>query len=1012
MKRIAKYLLFGSALLIANWVWSNAGIFNENRSNRVKSTIDSLALEYDAYNVDTNNIRKFNKRRHNRKHKRENWADSVYKSLSPDERLGQLFMVAAWSNKDQKHREQIEKLICDYNIGGIMFMQGGPYREAMLCNNYQALSKTPLLVSMDAEWGLAMRLDSVTKYPKQMTLGAIQNDSLIYQMGVQLARECKRLGIHVNFAPVVDVNSNPDNPVIGYRSFGENKYNVARKGTAYMMGMQSQHVMSNAKHFPGHGDTDVDSHKELPQINHSRQRMDTLELYPFAELIKNGLTSIMVGHLNVPSLDTAKGSIASLSPRVVQHLLKDSLRFKGLVFTDALNMKGVSSFYKPGVVDAKALLAGNDMLLYAEDVPTAIQEIKNAIDSCQLTWEDIYARCYRILKAKEWVGLNKSNFIDTRNLSKDLNSTASDLLNRKLYEAAQTLLVNKNNILPLQRLDTLRIASLSLGDRTINTFQKTLSNYSNVAHFNLSNEAAKSTRDSVLRELKKYNLVLACLNNTNVRPNKNFGVTERSMNFLDSLNSSTKVVLTVLANPICLNKFKNPRQFEALIMDYEEVEYTERLSAELIFGGATAKGKLAFTIPGWFKAGDGIELDNQLRFKYVIPEEIGIPSERLAKIDTIIEDAIRQHATPGCQVLVAKNNKVFYQKSFGNTTYENKQKIDNDFVYDIASVTKISASVLSLMKLYEEGKINLDSTLAYYLPELKGTNKANLIIRDMLTHQAGLKAWIPFWKSTMDKGDWKSSVYSKSPNDMMSTQVADSMYVLNSFKDTIFKVITQSSLEPVKKYLYSDLGYYYFKNIIEKITTDSLQNYVGKIYDQLGMSSTGYLPRRSISIDRIVPTEYDMSFRKQLLQGYVHDQGAALLGGVGGHAGLFSDANDLAKLMQMYLNKGEYGGERYLAESTLNTFTDCQFCDDGNRRAIGFDKPEPNPQKDSPCCTCVSLLSYGHTGFTGTMVWMDPQNQLLYVFLSNRVYPDAENKKLVQLGVRTKVQEAIYDALR
>lgn len=978
----------------------------------MKATLDSLALDYDLANVDSASIKKFNKRKHSRKHKRENWTDSVYKSLSPEERLGQLFMVAAWSNKDQKHREEIEKLICDYHIGGIMFMQGGPYREAMLCNNYQALSKTPLLVSMDAEWGLAMRLDSVAKYPKQMTLGAIQNDSLVYQMGVQIARECKRIGIQVNFAPVVDINSNPDNPVIGYRSFGEDKFNVARKGTVYMKGMQTLHVLSNAKHFPGHGDTDVDSHKALPVINHSRERMDSIELYPFKELIKNGLASVMVAHLNIPAYDTTRNSASSLSRAVVTGLLKDSLKFKGLVFTDALNMKGVSNFYKPGVLDAKALIAGNDMLLFAEDVPTAMQEIKNAIDSCEISWSDVYARCYRILKAKEWAGLNQIKPIETKNLANDLNSTASELLNRKLYEAALTVLTNKDSILPLKRLDTLRIASLSMGDRQLNTFQKTLENYTSITHFNVTNDAPKFLRDSVMKELAKFNLVLGCINNTNVRPNKNFGVSDFTINFIDSVKARTKVILTVLANPICLSKFKDPLKYDALIMAYEEVEFTQRLSAELIFGGATSKGKLAFTIPGFFKSGTGIDLGEPIRFKYVLPEELNISAVDLAKIDTLVNSAIKQHATPGCQIFVAKAGKVFYNKSFGNTTYENTVPIDNASVYDIASVTKVSASVLALMKLYEQGKLDLDSSLVYYLPELKGTSKEKLIIRDILTHQARLKAWIPFWKNTMEKGDWKPSLYSRIPTPLISTQVADSLYILNSFADSIYSTISSSALEAQKKYLYSDLGYYYLKKIIEKQTKDSLQNYVGKIYSQLGMTTTGYLPRKKMDVKRIVPTEYDLNFRKQLVHGYVHDQGAALLGGVGGHAGLFSDANDLAKLMQMYLNNGLYGGERYIQTQTMQTFTNCQYCEEDNRRAIGFDKPEPNPLKDDPCCSCVSLLSFGHTGFTGTMVWVDPANQLVFVFLSNRVYPDAENKKLVQLGIRTKVQELIYDALK
>ncbi len=1012
MKGRTKLVLIAFTLLLAGLVNSRNIVHSEYKVNRMKATLDSLSMEYDLNLVDSAAIKKFNKKKHSRKHKKVNWADSVYQSLSPDERLGQLFMVAAWSNKDQKHKDEIEKLICDYHIGGLMFMQGGPYREARLTNYYQALSKTPLLISMDAEWGLAMRIDSVSKYPKQMTLGAIQNDSLIYEMGVQIGKECKRLGIQVNFAPVVDVNSNPANPVIGYRSFGEDKWNVARKGIAYMKGLQSQHVLSNAKHFPGHGDTDVDSHKALPVINHSRERMDTLELYPFAELINNGLTSIMVGHLNVPVYDTTRNSPASLSRAVVTNLLKDSLHFKGLVFTDALNMKGVSNYYKPGIVDAKALLAGNDVLLFAEDVPTAIQEIKNAIDSCQISWNDVYKKCYRILKAKEWAGLNKSQYIETKDLSKDLNSLQAELLNRKLYEASLTLLTNNNSILPLKRLDTLKIASLSMGDKQVNTFQKTLEKYTKVTHFNIGNEASKSLRDSVMKELGKFNLVLACLNNTNVRPLKNFGVSERTINFIDSVKARTNLILTVLANPFCLSKFKNPLHYNAIVMGYEEAEYSQSLCAELIFGGATSKGKLAFTVPGLFKNGSGIDIGNPIRFKYVLPEEVNIAAEKLARIDTLVTDAIAQHATPGCQILVAKEGKVFYQKSFGSPTYENKKMVDNTLVYDLASVTKVASSLLVLMKQYDSGKLYLDSSLAFYLPELKGSDKGNLIIRDILTHQAKLKAWIPFWKNTMEKGEWKSTLYSKQSSPTHSIQVADSLYLLNTYVDSIYSTINNSTLEPKKKYLYSDLGYYYLKKVIEKLSGDSLQHSVGKIYAQLGMTSTGYLPLQVMDKEIIAPTEYDLSFRKQLIQGHVHDQGAAMMGGVGGHAGLFSNANDLAKLMQMYLNKGEFGGEKYIESSTLTSFTDCQYCDDGNRRALGFDKPEPNLQKEGPSCTCVSLLSFGHTGFTGTMVWIDPALQLVYVFLSNRVYPDAENKKLVQLGVRTKVQEVIYDAIK
>ncbi len=450
------------------------------------------------------------------------WADSVFKTLSPDERIAQLFMVAAYSNKDKTHYKEIKLLVEDYKIGGLIFFQGGPIRQANLANAYQSFSKVPLLMSMDAEWGLAMRLDSTTKFPRQMTLGAIQNDSLIYQMGAEIARQCKRLGMQINFAPVIDINNNPLNPVIGNRSFSENKYNVTRKALMYMKGMQHNHVLACGKHFPGHGDTDSDSHKTLPTVKASKERLDTLELYPFRELISQGLGSMMVAHLSIPSLDTTKNQASTLTKKIVTGLLKDTLGFKGLIFTDALNMKGVSKFYKPGEVDVKALIAGNDVLLFAEDVPTAIKQIKIAIDNGEISQEEIDKRCMKILLVKQWSGLNNYSKIKIKNLYNDLNTVNSVLINRKLTEASLTLLQNKDNLIPIQNLDTLRIASLSLGYKELNSFQKTLSNFAPVTHFGIDKEAKKAVFDSVLIALKDFNLVIVHINNTNNKPDKDF----------------------------------------------------------------------------------------------------------------------------------------------------------------------------------------------------------------------------------------------------------------------------------------------------------------------------------------------------------------------------------------------------------------------------------------------------------------------------------------------------------
>ncbi len=942
------------------------------------------------------------------------WADSVFKTLTPDERLAQLFMVAAYSNKDNAHVKEIKDLVDKYKIGGLIFFQGGPVRQAIQANCYQSCSKVPLFMSIDAEWGLAMRLDSTTKFPRQMTLGAIHDDSLIYEMGFEIARQCKRLGMQINFAPVVDINNNPLNPVIGNRSFGENKYNVAKKALMYMNGMQDNKVLANAKHFPGHGDTDSDSHKTLPTINSSRERLDTLELYPFKELIAQGLGSLMVAHLSIPALDTTHNQPSTLTKKIVTGLLKDTLGFKGLIFTDALNMKGVSKFYKPGEADVKALLAGNDVLLFAEDVPTAIAEIKKAIELGDISQEEIDKRCMKILLAKQWAGLNHYSKIKLKNLYEDLNTPNAELINRKLTEASLTLLQNKNDILPLQHLDSAKIASVSLGYKALSIFQQTLSNYSAVKHFGVDKDAKAPAFDTVLSQLKNYDPVIVHINNTNNKPDKDFGLTPQVLAMLKAIIKEHKVIVNVAANPYILAKLDSIQLAEAVIMSYENSDYSESYSAQLIFGGVGSTGKLPITASQYFKVGTGIDT-KPVRLKYTIPEELGFDSKKLAKIDSIAMSGIKEKVFPGCQVLVAKDGKIIYQKSFGHHAYDTKIKVKNTDLYDIASITKIAASTASLMKLVDEGKVNLDNPLCYYMPELEGSNKQNIVIREMMTHQAGLKDWIPFWIRTVNKdGTYKDGIYNKTPNDLFYKRVANDLYINKNYEDTIYKRIIESPVKDAGKYLYSDLGYYFLKKIIEKETQNALNVYVqNSFYGPLGLTTMGYKPLAKFELNRIVPTEFDAKFRKQQVHGDVHDQGAAMLGGVGGHAGLFSNSNDLAVMMQMFMNYGTYGGKRYIDSTTISKFTECQYCiDNQNRRGIGFDKPEMNPDKDSPVCKAVSYMSFGHAGFTGTLAWADPKTGIIYIFLSNRVYPDADDNKLSKSGIRGKIHAVIYDAVK
>ncbi len=938
------------------------------------------------------------------------WVDSVFNSLTPDQRLAQLFMVAAYSNRDMKHVAEIRELVEKYNIGGLIFMQGGPLRQAKLNNYYQSKAKTPLLISIDGEWGLAMRLDSTPKYPRQMTLGAIQNDSLIYDMGKQIAKECKRMGIHINFAPVADVNNNPLNPVIGMRSFGENKYNVASKAIMYMKGLQAEGIMANGKHFPGHGDTDSDSHKTLPTISASKERMDTLELYPFQQLFKEGLSSIMVAHLFVPCYDSTKNIASTLSPYIINDVLKKQLDFKGLIFTDALNMKGVASFYDPGIVDVKALLAGNDVLLFAENVPKAIEQIKLAIKKGQITQEEIDTRCRKILKAKFWCGLDKKQYVSQNNLYEDLNTTASFVMNTKLAEASVTLLQNENSILPLERLDTLNVIEVSIGDSKENEFTSTINKYLRIRHIGIEHDASKKERDSLLSKLKNYDLVLLQVSKTSYKPEKDFGCSIGSMDLISKICEQKKTITCFYSNPYFLNKLENIQKSKAILNVYEYNAFSQKAAADAIMGAIIVSGKLPVSTK-LFKAGTGIDIQKTIRIQYINPAQIGINNTKLIQVDSIVKDAIKEHAFPGCQIMAIKNGKVFYHKNFGKQTYDiNSENITDTTLYDLASLTKILSSGLSLMKLSSQNLFDYNQHLGFYFPELSSTNKSNIHYKDMLTHQAGLPAWLPFWQKTVDKkNNYKSGYYSDEYSEHYPTQVAKGLYVVKDFNDSIYNQIMSCKMEESCKYVYSDIGYYFSKILIERITKQSLNKYVKtQFYKPLNIGLT-YLPLSEYKAEQIAPTENDLKFRKQLIRGYVHDQGAALMGGVAGHAGLFGTANDVAIVMQMLINKGNYGGQVFLDSTIIKQYTSTHFSD--NRRGLCFDKPEFDAKKESPVIKECSLKSFGHSGFTGTFAWADPENDLIFVFLSNRVFPNADENKLIKLGIRSKIHKLFYDAV-
>jgi beta-glucosidase-like glycosyl hydrolase/CubicO group peptidase (beta-lactamase class C family) len=940
------------------------------------------------------------------------WVDSVFQSLTFDERLGQLFMVAAYSNKDQAHVNEITNLIKTENLGGLIFFQGGPDRQARLTNLYQAQAKTPLFIAMDAEWGIGMRLDSVPDFPKAMTLGAIQDEKLIYEMGEEMARQFKELRMHINFAPVVDVNSNPDNPVIGYRAFGGNKELVAKQAVAYMKGLQDNGVIANAKHFPGHGDTEADSHYSLPVIKHPEQRIWDIDLYPYEELFKENLMSVMVAHLNIPSLDSEANSATSLSKKVVTDLLQKRMNFQGLVFTDALNMRGVVKANSPGEVDLKALLAGNDVLLYSMDVPKAKAMIKKAVEDGIISESEIDRRVKKILKAKYWSGLNHYVPIKTFELNDRLHTPKTDELIEKLYASSITVASNKDNLIPFEQLDLKSFASLSIGDDG-KVFQKYLGKYTKFDHFSIQKAANETTHYNTLKQLEDYDVVVVGLMGVSNSPKRKFGIADADVQLIRDLSKRQKVVTVLFGNAYASQHLEG---LGNLVFAFENNETTQELAPQILFGARPAEGILPVTVSSQYSYGVGGYMESLKRLSYGTPESVGLDSKILNRIDEVAEKAIRIQATPGANVLVVKDGKVVFERSYGKLEYKSSPKVNSETVYDLASITKVLATTQAVMFLQSRGELDMDKTLGHYLPELRGTNKEKLVLKDVMAHEAGLVAFIPHYAKTVEGGNWKSEYFHATSSPGFSRPVSNDMFGNDALRDSIWNWTIESKLTPKPsgaakhKYVYSDLTMYFMQAVVEKIVNQPMEVFLEQnFYAPLGLHTMTFNPFNKMPLDNIAPTENDVAFRKRQIQGYVHDPGAAMYGGVAGHAGLFGTANDLAVMMQLMLNKGYYGDISLIKSGTVTEFTKRQSTQ--SRRGWGWDKPDPEKGKGGSAGDLAPKSTFGHTGFTGTCVWADPENNLIYVFLSNRVYPDGNNTKLLKEGIRTEIHDIIYQAL-
>lgn len=954
------------------------------------------------------------------------WVDSVFQTMTDEEKIGQLFMVIADLGQSEQNKRLLSRYVREMKIGGVLFHKGSTLAQARLTNKMQEESRIPLMVSLDGEWGLSMRLSGTTRFPKNMMLGAIENDSLLEAYGEEVGRQCRIMGIHVNFAPDLDVNSNVDNPVIGLRSFGETAAQVAEKGIAYARGLEKTGILSVAKHFPGHGDTAEDSHKTLPAVRHSWERLDSVELYPFRKYVYEGFAGMMTGHLYVPALEPSQTPV-SLSRKVVTELLQQKIGFKGLCFTDALAMKGASASNADNPC-VQALLAGNDVLLAPAHPFSDYKAVQEAVASGLIPKTLIEEKCRKILAYKYIAGLNRYRPIEIQDLSSRLNSPHAEWLAARLNADAMTVLKNAGDFLPLKALDRKKIAVLSIGETTDCEFQSMIGRYAGVKRFSILRNTPAATVQSIYKQLSAYDVIICGVHTVRIPEHA----------LLKKLAAEKELVYAFFTLPyFCKNYKASIARSKAVVMAYETTPLAQKYAAQVIFGGIGAKGKLPVTIPGLYYSGTGV-FTEKTRLGFHEPEEVAVDAKRLEVIGSIVEEGLETKAFPGCQVLVAKDGMIIYDKAFGHYDYKSGTAVTRSSVYDLASASKAAGTLLAVMKAYDEGKFKLNDKMSAYLPEFQSSDKRNITIKQLLYHQSGLVPTINFYLSAIDKDSYQGCLYSRTKNathpvrfdartyvrndfrflpSLVSSepkpgytwQVADHFYLNPAFQDTIVEQIKESRLGKAGTYRYSCVNFILLKMMAEKWLGEPMDEALDRrFFAPLGARHTTYNPLHKMDAGVIAPTEYDGFLRRQLIRGYVHDEAAAFQGGVSGNAGLFSNAEDLAKVLQLYLNQGEYGGERFLSEETCRLFT--QSKSPTCRRGLGFDKPAP-AGKASPCSSRTPLSVYGHTGFSGTCFWVDPTHRMIYIFLCNRIHPTRDNSKLSRLDIRTRIQDVIYDSL-
>ena len=935
------------------------------------------------------------------------WAKKALNDLNTKQKIAQLFMTEISpkpENKDQK--KKVMQLIKKNQVGGLIIMKGDYALTGEWIREFQKNSNVPLLVSIDGEWGINMRIGNTTKFPYQLTLGALTKDSLIYEMGKAIGRDCRRLGIHVNFAPVADVNVNPKNPVINYRSFGENKFRVTDKALNFALGMQSENVMACAKHFPGHGDTDVDSHLDLPVITKPKEKLEEIELYPFEKMAEENVWATMIAHLKVPSLDPNKTT--SLSYDVVTNLLKKDMGFQGLVFTDALNMSGATKSSDPGTLELEAYMAGNDILLMSQNIESGIRKIEDYVltSSDNRVTEDLNARVFKILLFKHKL---KTFQIPPEENAPD--ETINKAITEKIYQDAITF-VSQETMEGTVVMDKLKSTLLiSFADKST-SFHSAMQAYKEFAQIRISKNASDKEYANVLEATKNYEQVIIAYHDLSQHSASSFGLLPKQISFIEAVSSLPKVIHVWFGNPYALKYFQKAKN---VIVSYEENEKTQLATFRKLYQSELFTGSLPVSV-GIYKEGKRYNI-----YQKQVPEQKELAADTsfvdeayltqinkadaIARVETLCQEIMENGVSPGGQLYVLHKGKEIYKKSFGKHTYSSEaRQVKNSDLYDLASVSKIMGTTIAFMKLKDAGLLNLTDRVGDFLTLGEFNTVSNITLAQLLTHEAGLTPFIPFYERFNDSNFF--NYFRTKPEADFTTEVAKDLFIRDDYKDTMWYETTHRERKGIGTYKYSDLSMYILQRVVEAAASMSLDKYLyTQFYKPMGLELC-YNPTDKFKLERIVPTEYDVKFRLQQVHGYVHDQGCALYGGVCGHAGLFGKAEDVAQIMQMLIQGGKYKGKQYLKPETISLFTSQQ--NPNSRRGLGFDKPNVENLSSSPTSPLASFATFGHTGFTGTCTWADPFNELVFVFLSNRVYPDANNKKLARGKYRERLQSLFY----